>query len=161
VNRWISIFVALVLQIVAPPATAGKRNAVPSTTAPAQRAPASGPARGDELAALERKLLGTWKGRACAGDYTFDRDGTFKLEHFTPGGNTLTGTWSLRWDALPPTLVLTCETSDFRKKDSSREEYEFLGKPVELKLVELSNDTLGYRSADPKVEWQGSRRTAR
>jgi len=73
--------------------------------------------------ALERKMDGGWKGGACMGDYTFNRDGTFEVQHFTPGNNTLTGTWSLRWDALPPTLVLTCKTSDFKKKDPSRQEY--------------------------------------
>ena len=69
-----------------------------STPAPAQAVPASGPARlaapakGSELAALEKKLLGAWRGAACAGDYTFKADGTFECIHFTPGDNTLTGT---------------------------------------------------------------------
>ena len=76
---------------------------------------------------LQKKLLGTWYGPDCGGDYTFHPDGTFDLHHFTPGQNTLTGTWSIRWDALPPTLVVTCQSSDFLKKDPTGTEYEFLG----------------------------------
>ena len=39
--------------------------------------------------------MGNWKGPACGGDYTFSADGTFELRSFTPGGNTLTGTYLL------------------------------------------------------------------
>src|SRR5687767_3828917 len=91
------LLIALLLQIAAP-VTAGKIDAGAPTTAPAHNVPASqpaGPGRGGELAALEQKLLGTWQGGPCVGDYTFNPDGTFELRHFTPGGNTLTGTWSL------------------------------------------------------------------
>jgi hypothetical protein len=94
---------------------------------------------------LEKKLHGGWKGGSCDGDFTFNPDGTFDLRHFSPGNNTLTGTWSLRWDALPPKLVLMCKTSDFKKKDPSRPEYEYLGKPLELKLIRLDDDALAYQ----------------
>ena len=97
---------------------------------------------------LERMLHGEWKGGACVGDYTFNSDGTFELQHFTPGNNTLAGTWSLRWDALPPTLVLTCKTSDFTKKDPSRQEYEYLGKALEVKLTQLNDEDLAYQYPD-------------
>jgi len=130
-------------------------NAVPAQNVPATRP--AGPVKGGEAAAIEQKLLGAWKGPACAGDYTFNADGTFECENFTPGGNTLTGTWSIRWDALPPTLVLTCKTSDFRKRDPTRSEYDYLGKARELKLVELSGDAFVYRYPNDKFEWRNSR----
>jgi hypothetical protein len=154
------VLIALLLQIAAAPVTARKIEAGASSTAPAQIVPASqpaGPAKGGELAALEQKLLGTWRGRPCDGDYTFNPDGTFELKNFTPGGNTVTGAWSLRWDALPPTLVLMCKTSDFRKKDPGRPEWEHLGKALELKLLELNSDALVYRFPGDKWEWRGSR----
>jgi hypothetical protein len=97
--------------------------------------------------ALEKKLLGAWQGPACGGDYTFNADGTFEVKHFTPGNNTLAGAWSIRWDALPPTLVLTCKTSDFKKKDPGRPEYEHLGKALELRLLQLDNEKLAYEQA--------------
>ena len=93
-------------------------------------------------------LHGEWKGGACVGDYTFNSDGTFELRHFTPGNNTLAGTWSLRWDALPPTLVLTSIASDFTKKDPSRKEYEYLGKTLEVKLIQLNDEVLVYQYPD-------------
>jgi hypothetical protein len=101
--------------------------------------------KSDALAELERKLLGVWRGPPCGGDYTFNNDGTFVLRNFTPGGNTLTGVWSVRWEALPPTLVLEFKSSDFRKKDPDREEFKYLGKALELKLLELNRETLVYR----------------
>ncbi len=132
-----------------------------ATNALSQDLPAgqdAGKGKGGELAALEKMLLGTWHGPACGGDYTFNADGTFDLQHFTPGNNTLTGTWSVRWDALPPTLVLKCRTSDFKKNDPNRPEYEYLGKILELKLVELNSDTLAYRFPNEKAERRYERR---
>jgi hypothetical protein len=134
---------------------------IKSTTTPAHNVPASQPSglagRSSELVAIEQKLLGTWRGPACGGDYTFNPDGTYMLRNFTPGQNTLTGTWSIRWDALPPTLLLTCKTSDFKKKYPTWPEYEYLGKTLELKLLELNSGTLVYRAPDPQGEWRGSR----
>src|SRR5436190_18472513 len=150
--------IALVLQIT---------TSVPAENGPAENRPASQPVRPekavrpekiDELAALEKKLLGTWHGPACGGDYTFKAEGTFELKHFTPGNNTLTGTWSIRWDALPPTLLLTNQSSDFTKKDPSREEYEYFGKTREAKLLELNGDTFVYRFPGDKREWRFSRK---
>src|SRR4051812_31802623 len=100
-------------------------------------APATQPANG-----IEGKLLGTWYGPDCGGDYTFHADGTFDVASFTPGNNTLAGTWSIRWDALPPTLVITVTGSDFRKRDPTRPDYEFLNKPQEFKIVELNGEAL-------------------
>lgn len=123
------------------------------TTTSAQSVPASqvrDTNKATELVALEKKLLGHWKGPACAGDYTFNSDGTFELTHFTPGSNTLTGLWSIRWDALPPTLVLTCKTSDYMTKDPTRPEYEYLGKARESKLVELNDNEFAHRYSGDK-----------
>jgi hypothetical protein len=48
----------------------------------------------------------------------------------------------VRWNALPPTLVLNCRTSD----DPSRE-----GKARAVRLVELDDDVLAYQHpVDPK-----------
>lgn len=141
---------------------------IPTNTSPAQAVPASpstAAGRGAQLAAIEEKLLGSWRGAACAGDYTFNADGTFRCCNFTPGQNTITGTWSIRWDALPPTLVLTCLTSDFTQKDPTRPEYKQLGKALELKLVELNDQSFAYQlpraegdNREPFV-WSNSRGT--
>jgi hypothetical protein len=151
---------ALLLPPTPAPLAAAPFQSRPSLAAPIQNVAASQPAgvaKGGELAALERKLLGTWQGGPCAGDYTFNADGTFQLKHFTPGGNTLTGAWSLRWDALPPTLVLTFKTSDFKEKDPGRAEYRHLGKSLEVKVLELDDASLVYRLPSDKTEWRGSR----
>lgn len=124
--------------------------------AAAQNPPSTRPA--DALAALEQKLHGNWKGGACVGDFTFSADGTYELRYFTPGGNTLTGTWSLRWDSLPPTLTLLCKTSDFTKNDPTRDEYEYLNKPLEIKLLELNDETLRLRFVIGKHEESYQRR---
>lgn len=94
--------------------------------------PAKGP--GKEVAALEKKLLGDWEGyEGCSGDYVFRADGTYKLTGFGPGGDASAGTWKVRWDALPPTLVLTCKESAFD---------EDIGKDTKLKLLELNDAIL-------------------
>jgi hypothetical protein len=116
----------------------------------AQRSPTadSESTKAERFVKLEKKLHGTWYGPACGGDYTFRADGTFELKHFTPGGNTLTGDWSLRWDALPPTLVILCKTSDLEK-------YEYLNKPLEVKLLELDGDRIALRMLDKSI-WRYS-----
>lgn len=152
--------IALLLQIATAPATAAKIQAKASAPLPARSvamSQAAGVAGGGALAALEQKLLGTWRGGPCVGNYTFNADGTYKLSNFTPGSNTLTGTWSLRWDALPPTLVVTCKTSDFKKNDPTGPEWEYLGKPLELKLLELNSDVLVYRFPNEKLEMRCER----
>ena len=66
-----------------------------------------------DLVALEKKLHGAWKGDGpCAGGLTFAADGTYTRPHHGPGGDNSAGTWAVRWDALPPALVLTCTQSD-------------------------------------------------
>src|SRR5690242_20170500 len=68
--------------------------------------------RGKELAALEQKLLGAWQGRiGCDGRLVFQADGTYELKQYGPAPYDSAGAWKVCWDALPPTLVLTCKTS--------------------------------------------------
>ena len=85
---------------------------------------------------FNRKLHGEWKGGACMGELTLRADGTFERQHFSPGNNHLTGTWEVLWGALPPTLVLTCKTSD---------RADLVGKRSEIKLVQLDEEALAYQ----------------
>jgi hypothetical protein len=93
----------------------------------------------DAAAALQHKLHGAWKGPACGGDWTYKADGTFDVVHYSPGGNTLSGTWEVRWNALPLTLVRTCKDSD---------DPDLVGKTWEVKLVELDDEALAYQDPD-------------
>ena len=91
----------------------------------------------EDLVGLEQKLHGAWEGPPCAGDWTFGADGTFAVEHYSPGGNKLTGTWELRWNALPPTLLLTLKTSDAPERLK-------VGETWQVKLIQLDDETLAY-----------------
>jgi hypothetical protein len=92
--------------------------------------------------ALERKLHGGWRGGPCMGDWTFASDGTFAVRHYSPGNHTLTGTWKVRWDALPPTLVTACKASD---------DARHVGKTWEVKLTQLDDEVLAYRHPDGRT----------
>lgn len=94
--------------------------------------------------AVEQKLHGEWKGGLCMGELILRADGTFMRQHYTPGNIKLTGTWKLIWNALPPTLALTCETSD---EPGARD----VGRTSKIKLVQLDDENLAYE--DP--EYQG------
>jgi hypothetical protein len=139
------ILIAALFQIATAPVTGALATATAQSVSASQPAAAS---KVGELPALEQKLRGAWHGPVCIGTLTFNPDRSFERQHFAPGDNTVAGTWFLRWDALPPTLVLKCKTSDFKKKDPSRADYA--GTIEELKLVELSDDALVYRF--PKAE---------
>jgi hypothetical protein len=92
--------------------------------------------RGKELAALEQKLVGSWEQRTgCAGYFLFRADGTHELRGYGPAPIDLAGTWKVRWDALPPTLVLTCKTSEMPEE---------LGK---LRIMQLDDETLEVQYA--------------
>ena len=86
---------------------------------------------------LERKLHGRWKGPACGGDWTFASDATFSVNHYSPGNNELTGSWEVRWNALPPTLVLTVKSSNAPERIK-------VGESWEVKLVQLNDEALAY-----------------
>lgn len=87
----------------------------------------------------ERMLIGEWKGPACGGDWTYGADGAFEAKHFSPGDSQLTGTWDVRWDSLPPTLVRVCKTSD---------DPDLVGKTWEVRLVQLDGEALAYQYPD-------------
>ena len=96
--------------------------------------------------ALQKKLHGAWKGQsACQGDLTLRADGTFENANVGPGNVNLAGTWEVLWDALPPTLVMTCKTSD---------DPTVVGTKDVVKLIKLDDKELvvSYPSSDFK--WQ-------
>jgi hypothetical protein len=77
---------------------------------------APGNERGKVLAALEQKIVGEWKGQiGCDGKFVFRADGTYDLLEYGPGYYDCAGTWKVRWDALPPTLVLTFKTCEIQE----------------------------------------------
>jgi len=93
------------------------------------------------LAALEQKMLGAWKGQiGCDGRFHFRADGTYALTDYGPAPYDSAGTWKVRWDALPPTLVLTCKTSEVRDE---------VGKTTEVKLIKLDDKSLAIEYANP------------
>ena len=94
---------------------------------------------GKELAALERKMLGTWKGQTtCDGRLVFRADGTYELAEYGPASDDSKGTWKVRWDSLPATLVLTCKTSEIPDE---------IGKTNEVKLIILDDKSLAIEYA--------------
>jgi hypothetical protein len=99
-----------------------------------------------DLPAVERKLHGGWMGEGpCDGELNLLADGTFTRQHYGPGNVSLAGTWTVRWDALPPTLVLTCKNST---------DPAHLDKVSSVKLVELDDDNLAY-------QWPGQSKPVR
>src|SRR5262245_7847389 len=104
----------------------------------------TGDERGKKLAALEQKLLGAWKGQTgCAGSFLFRADGTYELTGYGPAPYDSAGTWKVRWDALPPTLVLTCKTSEVPEE---------VGTTTEVKLTQLDEKNLAVQRASPDVD---------
>jgi hypothetical protein len=100
----------------------------------------AGKARAKGLAALEQKMVGVWKGQGgCDGRLIFRADGTYALTGYGPAGNNSKGTWKVRWDALPATLVLTCTTSEIPQEK---------GKSREVKLIKLDDRNLVFKYAN-------------
>lgn len=90
---------------------------------------------------LQEVLHGVWRGGPCMGLITFSADGTFERRHYSPGNNEIRGTWALRWDALPPTLVMTCKESNDPSSFPA-------GKVWELKVVRLDAHIFEYAFSD-------------
>jgi hypothetical protein len=102
-----------------------------------------GKEREKELAALEKKMVGAWKGQSpCGGTFLFRADGTYELTGYGPAPYDTAGTWAVRWDALPPTLVLTCKTSEVAEE---------IGQITELKLSRLDDEGLAVQYANETV----------
>jgi hypothetical protein len=96
-----------------------------------------------ELAALEQKMVGVWKGRiGCDGRLVFRADRTYELTGHGPAGDDSAGTWKVAWDALPATLVLTCKTSEIADE---------IGKATEVKLIKLDDKRLAFKYANKYV----------
>src|SRR5262245_45129778 len=143
----VCVLVALMLQIAGGPV-------VENAGAGLATRPAVG--KSEDLAALEKKLAREWSGPACGGDFKFKADGSFVCDSYTPAGCTLSGRWTVRWDALPPTLALTFEKSDWSKKFPG-EEYKYLGKMLEVKILKLDDDVLEFKGAKGEWDWRGWR----
>lgn len=93
--------------------------------------------KGDKPPTVERNLLGQWYGAAaCQGDVNFLVDGTFTWRHRGPGDASVAGSWAMKWDALPPTLVLTCKNST---------DPDIVGKEWSFKVVELDEGRLACK----------------
>ena len=86
---------------------------------------------------LEQKLLGEWQGGPCQGNFVFHANGTYELTSYGPGGAEYAGVWEVQWDALPPTLVLTCKSADLEEEE---------GEVWVRKLIELDDEkfTIDY-----------------
>jgi hypothetical protein len=99
-----------------------------------------GKVRRQELAALEQKMVGAWRGQGpCDGRFLFRADGTYALTEYGPGNDDTQGTWKIRWDALPATMVLICKTSEFQGD---------VGKTTEVKLIKLDDKSLAIEYAN-------------
>jgi len=124
------------------PASPGGSPSDPTGVLPG-RQPAEPPGNG--TAGLEAKLHGFWNGgRDCQGDVAFKADGTYSWIHFGPGSATVAGKWSMRWDALPPTLVMTSTASNDK---------DYIGVATEVKVLQLDGKTLVYEQNANKVEF--------
>jgi inhibitor of cysteine peptidase len=85
--------------------------------------------------ALMRKLHSEWQGGPGVGKLILYAEGRFERQHYSPGNNRLSGTWEVRWNALPLTLVFNCEDSDNK---------ECVG-TTEVKLIEIGDEGLVYQ----------------
>jgi hypothetical protein len=95
---------------------------------------------GKDLAALEQKMVGVWKGQTtCDGRLVFRADRTYELTEYGPANDDSRGAWKVRWDALPPTLILTCKTSEIEGD---------VGKTTEFKLIKLDDKNLAIEYAN-------------
>jgi hypothetical protein len=107
-----------------------------------------GELQGGEMAALEKKMVGSWIGGGCDGKLHLQADGTYELTDYGPTGEKTKGVWKVQWDALPPTLVLTCKESKIK---------ENVGKAMKLEILKLNDKQLkvgyGGRNGSPPGEY--------
>ena len=61
------------------------------------------------------------------------------MTEYGPANDDSAGTWKVRWDALPPTLVLTRKTSEIPGE---------VGKTTEVKLIKLDDKSLAIEYAN-------------
>jgi hypothetical protein len=116
---------------------------VGAATAGAFPAPAPPAKSGKDVSALEQKLHGSWKGQGgCVGNFTFEPVGSFVRTNFGPVACKMEGAWEVRWDALPPTLVLTCKSSN---------DEDDVGKVIEVKIIELDNANFACQFRDEEA----------
>jgi uncharacterized protein (TIGR03067 family) len=101
--------------------------------------------RENTAAGLARKVEGYWVGTAaCQGDVTFKADGTYFWSYYGPGSATIAGKWAVRWDALPPTLVMTPTASTDK---------DYLRSAAEVKVLRLDATTLVYEGNKHRTEF--------
>jgi hypothetical protein len=97
-----------------------------------------------ELTTLEQKIVGVWEGQTgCAGNFHFHADGTYELKGYGPAPYDTAGTWTMRGDALPATLILTCKSSELADE---------IGRTKELKLTQLDDGNLAVEHASQTVD---------
>jgi hypothetical protein len=103
--------------------------------------PADDPPKAGELAALEKKLLGSWIGQGpCDGRMVFDADGTYHVVDWMIGRIWGTGTWKIEWNALPPTLILSPTQIELAiAKDDGRK-----AEPCKVFLRTLNDKALNF-----------------
>jgi len=104
---------------------------VSAAPVPAERAKAE-----KELAAVAAKLHGSWRGGPCVGCLTFRANGTFEWTGIGPGGDSKTGNWFVRGEALAPILILKCVAAD---------DEEEKGKATEYKLVQMDAASFAFK----------------
>jgi hypothetical protein len=100
--------------------------------------------QGKLLTGIEQKLLGAWTGQTgCAGSFLFRVDGTYELTGYGPAPYDSAGTWKVRCDARPATLVLTCRES---------EAPEEVGKTTDVEIVQFDGGQLAIKRANQEAE---------
>jgi hypothetical protein len=101
----------------------------------------AGEQTGKGRAALEQNLIGVWQGRTtCDGRLVFRADGSYELREYGPAHEQRQGTWKVRGEALPATLVLLCKTADVEEE---------IGKTTTVKLIEVNDKNLTITYANP------------
>ena len=103
---------------------------------------AGDPAKSNDLAALEKKLVGVWIGQGgCDGKMVFQADGTYHVTEWTVGVIYGTGTWKIEWSELPPTLVLSPTPIEEIILDNP--------KPRKVSLLTLNDKVLNFGYPHP------------